>query len=475
MPRVSRREMLMQAGMGCGALALDAMLHAEQSDGSKSAFDARRPLGARASHFPGVKSVIWIVLNGGASQIDTWDYKPELQKRGGETLAGADPRVGFFKTSGKLLASPFKFSQHGDSGSWASEILPFTSRHVDEMGFVHSCYSLSNNHSPALFEMNTGLSRMGFPCVGSWLSYGLGAENRNLPGFVVMTDARGRGLPKNHAQNWGSGFLPGVFQGTRLREKGAPVNDLELPRGLTRARQKRLLEIANRLNRQHQDRFPGEGHLDARIESLELAFRMQMSAPAVMSINDEPAHVQRMYGLEHGVAKFFGRQCLIARKLVESGVRFVQIYSGGTGNQQSWDGHLDINKNHRQFALETDQGIGALLTDLKRRGLLESTLVVCGGEFGRTSDSQGTGTGRDHNPNAFTWWFAGGGIKGGAHVGKTDEFGYKAIEEPHHAHDLHATILHLCGFDHESLTYRFNGRDFRLTDVQGEIIEELLA
>jgi len=471
---MSRRELLLRTGMGCGALALDVMLSAEQSAAGEVALDSRK-LAARASHFPGVKSVIWIVLNGGASHMDTWDYKPELQKRNGEKLAGADPRVGFFKTSGKLLASPFSFAQHGESGTWASEILPFTSRHVDDMAFVHSCYSLSNNHSPALFEMNTGLSRMGFPCVGSWLAYGLGAGNRNLPGFVVMTDARGRGLPKNHAQNWGSGFLPGVFQGTRLRDKGPPVDNLDLPRGLTRGRQEKLLAIANRLNRRHQERFPGQGRLEARIESLELAFRMQMSAPAVMSVSDEPAHVQRMYGLDHGVAKFFGRQCLIARKLVESGVRFVQIYSGGTGNQQSWDGHLDIDKNHRQFALETDQGIGALLADLKRRGLLESTLVVCGGEFGRTSDSQGTGTGRDHNPNAFTWWFAGGGIKGGEHVGRTDEFGYKAIEDRHHIHDLHATILHLCGFDHESLTYRFNGRDFRLTDVEGEVIDGLLA
>ena len=474
-PLLSRRDMLRSVGLGGGALAFDAIQFNQQAAAVNVGYDSEQPLSARAGHFPGVRSVIWIVLNGGASHLDTWDYKPELQKRDGQRLRDADTRVGFFKTSGKLLASPFRFARHGESGTWSSEILPFTSRHVDDMAFVHSCYSRSNNHSPALFEMNTGLARMGFPCVGSWLAYGLGTENANLPGFVVMTDARGRGLPKNHAQNWGSGFLPSVFQATRVKEKGAPIDDLLRPPTLTAQRQRRLLEVANRLNRQHRQRFADQSQLDARIKSLELAFRMQMAAPGVLAVDDEPAHIQSLYGMQHPTAKFFGQQCLIARKLVEAGVRFVQIYSGGTGNQASWDGHLNIDKNHRQFALETDQGIAALLGDLKQRGLFEQTLVVCGGEFGRTSDSQGTGTGRDHNPNAFTWWFAGGGIKGGVHVGATDEFGYKAVESRHHIHDLHATILHLAGFDHESLTYRFNGRDFRLTDVEGEVIQPLLA
>ena len=473
--RVSRRQVLQTTGLGFGAIALDALLAAQQGIADPIRVDPRQPLRPRAGHFPGVQSVVWIVMNGGASHLDTWDYKPELQRRHGEMLSEADPRTGFFETSGKLLASPFSFKRYGESGTWASEILPFTSKHVDEMAFVHSCYTRSNNHSPALFEMNTGMSRMGFPCVGSWIAYGLGSENDNLPSFVVMTDARGRGLPKNHAQNWGSGFLPGVFQGTRVKEKGVPVDDLFLAEGMTRTRQRKILDIANRVNRQHGERFPGQTELDARIESLELAFRMQMSAPEVMSVDNEPGHIQKMYGMEHPTAQFFGKQCLIARKLVESGVRFIQIYSGGTGNQQSWDGHLNIDKNHRQFGLETDQGIGALLSDLKQRGLLQTTLVICGGEFGRTSDSQGTGTGRDHNPNAFTWWFAGGGVQGGVHFGKTDPFGYKAIENRRHIHDLHATILHLAGLDHEALTYRFNGRDFRLTDVEGVVIRELLS
>ena len=475
LPIFSRRELLSQAGFGCGAIALGSLLNPETGNANSVVFDPSNPMRSRPSHFPGVRSVIWVVMNGGSSHIDTWDYKPELQKRDGQKLDGADAYTGFFKTSGKLMASPFRFKQHGQSGTWASEIFPHLSKHVDEMAFVHSCYSRSNNHSPALFEMNTGMNRMGFPCVGSWVTYGLGSENENLPAFVVMTDAQGRGLPKNKAQNWGSGFLPGVFQGTRVKEKGAPVeNLLRLPH-MTKERQRALLNAANKLNREHQKKFESQADLDARIESLELAFRMQISAPDVMSVASESQQTQAMYGMEHPKAKHFGKQCLMARKLVESGVRFIQIYSGGIDNGNSWDGHHNIKENHGRFALEIDQGVAALITDLKRRGLLESTLIVCGGEFGRTSDSQGDGRGRDHNPNAFTWWFAGGGVKGGTHFGKTDEFGYKAIENRKHIHDLHATILHLCGMKHEDLTYRFNGRDFRLTDVEGKVIKEILV
>ena len=465
-PSWDRRQWLQRVGLGAGAVAFD-LIHALDH--------TTAPMKPRPPHFQGVKSVIWIVLNGGPSQVDTWDYKPELQRRHGQALREADPRRGFFETSGQLLASPFAFQQYGQSGSWSSEIFPFLNRQIDKLAFVHSCYSRSNNHSPALFEMNTGMSRMGFPCVGSWIAYGLGTENQNLPAFIAMTDAQGRGLPKNQAQNWGNGFLPSVFQGTRLKNGPTPVNNLRRSGGVSQKRQRSLLNLVETLNRKHQARYPDQSELSARIEAMALAFRMQTEAPDIFSIENESNRTRRLYGLEHPTARHFGRQCLLARKLVESGVRFIQIFSGGTENAKSWDGHHNIDSNHRHFAMETDQGMAALLQDLADRGLLESTLVICGGEFGRTSDSQKGGTGRDHNPNAFTWWFAGGNVRGGAHVGMTDEVGYQAVERRVNIHDLHATLLHCCGLDHEQLTYRFNGRDFRLTDVHGHVISELIA
>ena len=464
---ISRRELLQRTGMGFGTLALAGMLEAEAA-----------PIAVRNRREPhfasSAKSVIWIVMNGGYSQVDTWDYKPELQRRDGQQLAGADPKTGFFTTSGKLLASPFRFRRHGQSGTWAADIFPHTAKHVDDMAFVHSCYTESNNHSPALFQINTGLNRMGFPCVGSWVTYGLGSENADLPGFVVMTDAKGRGLPKGHSQNWGAGFLPGVYQGVRINNSGAPIDNLLRRAGQSVDQQRSLLDALGSLNREHQRQYRGEDALAARIESFELAFRMQMTAPEVLDVNHESAGMHQLYGIGNEACAHFARQCLIARRLVEQGVRFIQIYSGGTGNEQSWDGHKDIHQNHSDFAAETDQPIGALLTDLKQRGLLDSTLIVCGGEFGRTSDSQGS-KGRDHNPNAFTYWFAGGGVKGATHYGATDSFGYKAVENRVSVHDLHATILHLLGMDHERLTHRFNGRDYRLTDVYGNVLQDILV
>jgi hypothetical protein len=475
---ISRRELLQRAGMGCGTLALASLLGHSGSPALTARAaepDVKDPLASRPPHYqPRAKAVIWIVLNGGPGQMDTFDYKPELQKRGGEPLAGADTKTGFFLTTGKLMASPFRFNQHGESGTWMSELFPNLGGHADEMAFIHSCYSESNNHSPALFQMNTGLNRMGFPCVGSWLTYGLGTENDNLPGFVVMTDALGRGLPKGYALNWGAGFLPSVYQGVRVNNEGPPIDNLDRPKDQTADQQRGLLDAVGELNRAHNEKYRGETELEARIESFELAFRMQMAAPEVLDVNRESQETHKLFGLDNKKCEHFGRQCLMARRMVEHGVRFVQIYSGGSGNAQSWDGHHDLKGNHSGFAGEVDQPIAALLTDLKDRGLLDSTLIMCGGEFGRTSDSQGS-NGRDHNPNAFTTWFAGGGVKGGVHYGSTDEFGYKAIENRVNMHDLHATLLHLLGMDHERLTYRFNGRDYRLTDVYGNVIDEILV
>jgi len=320
------------------------------------------------------------------------------------------------------------------------------------------------------------MNRMGFPCVGSWVTYGLGTESQNLPGFMVMYDTLGRGLPKGHSLNWGSGFLPGVYQGTALNPNGDPIDNLTPPKELTPQRQRAQLDLLASLNRGFQERHAGEAELTARIESFELAYRMQMQAPEVLDIERESEATRKLYGLDDKRCAHFGKQCLMARRLVESGVRFVQVYSGGMENERSWDGHIDIAGNHRQFADETDIPIAGLLTDLKTRGLLDSTLVICAGEFGRLPVAQKSQKpGRDHNPHAFTVWFAGGGVKGGVHYGETDEIGLRAAVNRVSINDLHATILHVLGIDHERLTYRFNGRDFRLTDVAGDVVKEILA
>jgi len=473
----SRRAFLAQAGNGFGMSAL-AYLLANTAIAATPNARALNPLAPRAAHFPAkAKSVIWLFMNGGQSHVDTWDYKPELAKRDGQELEGFDKNTGFFANAvGPLMKSPFQFKQHGESGTWASDIFPKLAEHVDDMAFVHSCFTQTNNHSPALFQMNTGMSRMGFPCVGSWVTYGLGTESENLPAFVVMYDTLGRGLPKGHASNWGAGFLPGVYQGTALNAQGAPIANLDRLPHMTSDDQRRQLDLLAKLNQAHLSAHKGEAELAARIESFELAYRMQMSAPEAFDLKNEPQHVRDLYGLDEKKCSHFAEQALIARRLVERGVRFVQLYSGGMENQLSWDGHVDIEGNHRGFAQETDRPIAALLTDLKNRGLLESTLVVCCGEFGRLPISQkGAKPGRDHNPHAFTAWFAGGGVKGGAHYGETDELGFKATVDRVSINDLHATMLALLGLDHEKLTYRLNGRDFRLTDVAGTPVRKIMG
>jgi hypothetical protein len=462
----NRRDFIKIGGHGLGALALGGLC-------SQSAGAAQTP------HFPAkAKSVIWLVMNGGQSHVDTWDYKPQLVKSHGQKLEGFNNEIGFFPEKvGAIMQSPFVFKQYGQSGKWVSEIFSKVAAHVDDIAFVHSCHGKSNNHSPALFTLNTGVSHMGYPCVGSWATFGLGTDNSNLPSFVVMTDPLGRGLPKGQAQNWGAGFLPGSFQGTALNTRSPEIDNLVRNTVMTGRQQRRQFDFISALNKEHQKARVTTADLEARIGSFELAYRMQTAAPEVFDLDSEPESIRELYGLNNKRCQHFARQCLNARRMVERGVRFVQLYSGGTENQKSWDGHLDIEGNHRGFAAEVDRPIAALLTDLKQRGMLDETLVVCGGEFGRLPVAQvGAAPGRDHNPNAFTTWFAGGGIKGGVSYGETDELGLEAVRNKVTIHDLHATILHQLGIDHENLTHRFNGLDIKLTGVEGaDVIGSIIA
>lgn len=480
-PRLTRRYWLKRAGGGLGTLGLAALLRDEGLLGAAEPGPSanRHPSSlVRPGHFPAkAKSVIWLFMSGGPSQVDTFDYKSELNKHHGQELPGFDINTGFNPQNvGPLLASGFEFRRYGQCGRFVSELFPHMAQHVDKMAFLYACHTESNNHSPALFMINTGTPRMGFPCVGSWVSYGLGSQNRDLPGFVVMSDPLGRGLPKGQAQNWGTGFLPKTFQGTHLRPKGVPILNMTRPEFLNDVQQRRQLDLLDELNGEFLSQNSAELELEARIESFELAYRMQEAAPEALDISGEPDHIGRLYGLDNPKCRHFGQQCLLARRLVEHGVRFVQLYSGGTENQRSWDGHKDIVGNHRSFAGETDLPIGGLLTDLQQRGLLDDTLVIWGGEFGRLPVTEKNDKpGRDHNPHAFTIWMAGGGIQGGVAYGKTDPFGHKGVDGRVSINDLHATILHLLGIDHKKLTYKYNSRDFRLTDVGGNVVEQILA
>ncbi len=447
--------------------------------GNSAGPGALNPMAPKAPHFKArAKNVIWIFANGGPSQVDTWDYKPGLNARDGQTLEGFDNKTGFFPDQvGALMKSPFQWGQHGESGTWVSELFPHISRHVDKISFVHSCWTESNNHSPALFMANTGQTRMGFPCVGSWVTYGLGSESDNLPAFVVMSDPLNRGLPKGHASNWNAGFLPSVYQGTWLRPQGEPISNLKRPANINDERQRAQLGLLAALNKGALAHSAAESELAARIESFELAYRMQTAAPEAFDISQEPEKIRQEYGVAEKHCGHFGTQCLMARRMVERGVRFVQIYSGGMDNQLSWDGHVDLAGNHRGFALETDQPVAALLADLERRGMLKETLVIWGGEFGRLPVAQKNDKpGRDHNPHAFTVWMAGGGMKGGFHYGETDEIGFRAAVNKVHVRDLHATILAALGLDHERLSHKFQGVDQRLTGFEGaRVVEALFA
>ncbi len=474
----SRRRFLSQVGHGFGSLALASML---QEQGQALSPAATQPgagsLQTRPPHFPArAKAVIWLFMTGAPSQVDTFDYKPELQARAGQKLPGSDPQTGFFKTSGTCLKSPFAWSQHGQSGSWVSSLFPNLARHVDDMTFIHSMFLRANNHAPASIELMCGSTVPGRPAAGAWVTYGLGAENQNLPAYVVMHGRK----PRGDDQIWSAGFLPKTFQAIALdaRRKEA-IDDILRAREDSEAQQLQTLNLLREVNSAHAAARGSQGDLMSRISSFELAYRMQTAAPEALEISGESEATQKLYGLDRPETETFGRQCLIARRLVERGVRFVQIFAGkgaagdGSVDDVPWDGHNNIEKNHTSCAAATDQPAAALLADLKARGMLQDTLVIWGGEFGRTSDSQGS-LGRDHNPHAFTIWMAGGGVRGGFHYGLTDEFGYKSVENKVHVNDLHATILHLLGLDHEKLTYKFSGRNFRLTDVAGNILHDIL-
>jgi hypothetical protein len=471
----ARRQFLRDSGLGFGALALSALLGEESqaaTAGGQTAAAAALP-----HHPPKAKRVIWLFMTGAPSQVDTWDYKPELQARTGQPLPGADSQVGFFQTSGKCLASPFAWAQHGASGTWVSDLFPHLSQHVDDMCFIHSMHLRANNHAPAAMELMSGFSRPGMPSMGAWLDYGLGSMNRDLPSFVVMHERK----PRGDDQIWSAGFLPKSHQALAIdARRPVAIDNLALRQGQSLEVQRADLDLLASLNAAHAAARPTQADLAARISSFELAYRMQTAAPEAIDLSREPKHVHDRYGTDDPKCRVFARQCLTARRLLERGVRFIQIFAGknapgdGAVDDVPWDGHSNIETNHRECGLATDRPAAALLADLKARGMLDDTLVIWGGEFGRTSDSQG-GKGRDHNPAGFTIWMAGGGVKGGFHYGATDPFGYKAVENKVHVNDLHATLLHLMGIDHERLTYRHNGRNFRLTDVGGEVIRDVIA
>ena len=421
---------------------------------------------------PRAKRVIFVFIHGGMSHVDTFDPKPDLAKYAGQAMGGVGEVVVSQGNPGGLMPSPWSFSKHGQSGIEISELFPHLAEHADDLAVIRSMHAISNDHGPALYQMNTGTLLAGHPSVGSWLTYGLGSENDNLPGFIVFTDHRGG--PINGSPNWGNGFMPAAFQGTPFRSVGDPIVDLHPPKEMDRRRQRRWLDLLRDFNREHLARNPKDTELAARIQTYELAYRMQIHATDAVDISTESKATRRLYGLDEAPTKYFGRQALMARRLVERGVRVVQIYSGGGNHEPTWDQHWSLKKFHGLHAAETDLPIAGLIKDLKSRGLFEETLIVWHGEFGRMPISQRL-DGRDHNPYGFTVWMAGGGTKGGTLVGATDHFGYKAVENRKSIYDFHATILHLMGIDHEKLTYRHNGRDMRLTDVFGNVIREVIA
>lgn len=464
---LSRRGLLQSTALGFGHLALASLLNDANADDR-----ATNPLAPRKPHFAArAKRVIFLFMTGGPSQVDTFDPKPLLTRDDGKPLPFDKPRVQFAPT-GNLLKSPWKFTRYGESGIEVSELFPHVARHVDDICFINSLYGTNAAHGGAMLKLHTGSDNFVRPSMGSWITYGLGSENADLPGFITICPT----LAHGGVNNWSSAFLPAVYQGTPLGNASTPVEqahvryiqNTSLPRDVQRAQLDALAEI----NRAHLAAAGPNLALEGRINSFELAFRMQNTMPELEDLSRETDATQRLYGLDDPKTANFGRQCLLARRFVERGVRFVQVTHSDSAVQ--WDQHGDLKKGHAKNALEVDRPIAGLLADLKSRGLLEDTLVLWGGEFGRTPTAQGK-DGRDHNPEGFTMWLAGGGVKGGLKHGATDDYGFYAVDKKVHIHDLHATLLYLLGLDHERLTYRHAGRDFRLTDVEGEVVHEIIA
>jgi Protein of unknown function (DUF1501) len=462
---LNRRELLRRTGAGFGSLALAALLSDESRAAGNAPPDATAPLAPRQPHFAArARRVIFLFMPGGPSQVDTFDPKPRLTEEDGRP----SPKL-YLGQQRTILGSPWKFRKYGQSGIEVSELFPHTATRIDDLCVIRSMVTDDPNHPGGCLLMNTGERVLSRPSLGAWVMYGLGTENRNLPGFVAI----GPGPIIEGARQYGASFLPAAYQGTFVSDLEKPLRNLSNPH-VTREQQRRELRALARLNELHRASRPEDNRLNARIESFELAFRMQTAAPEAFDLNGETAATGELYGLDQPATQTFGRQCLLARRLVERGVRFVQLYHT-TGGFQPWDQHSGLKAGHEKNSLATDRPIAGLLHDLKQRGLLEDTLVIWGGEFGRTPTREGAADGRDHHPFGFTMWLAGGGVRGGMTHGATDEYGWDAVEDRVHVHDLHATILHLLGLDHEQLTYRFAGRDFRLTDVSGQVVDGILA
>ena len=471
-PLLSRRHFLGNTAGGLGGIALAWLLQREQARGAAPASSARLP------HFaPKAKRVVQIFCCGGVSHLDTFDYKPELERMHGKALEGKGENLGFFGQPGKLMKSVYEFRQHGRSGAWVSSLLPHLAGCVDDVCFIHSMSAKSNNHTPATFQMNSGFTMNGFPSMGAWLSYGLGTENENLPAFVVLPDPRG--LLAGGSINWTSGFLPANHQGVPFRTNSTePIFDLHTPAGTTVAARTADMALLAGMNREFAAAHPTDDAFAARLRSYELAARMQASIPEATGLDQESDATKRLYGLDEAPNKGFARNCLMARRLLERGVRFVQIFNGGAfGSPRiNWDGHENLKENHDTQAATMDKPVAALIQDLKQRGMLEDTLFVWATEFGRGPATQGLNSpGRDHHPTAFTCFLAGAGVKKGFRYGTTDEVGYFVGDHKVTVPDFHATILHLLGIDHERLTFYHNGINRRLTDVHGEVIHGVLS